>query len=105
MYPFTRGDSDPVNPNALFNALQKAEVTIYYNSVGENTYGDSWPKGAFPAGNTNVSTCAVGHVHIGTRYTCIIILMWQLMTRKIMVLHSDWLISYSRESVLREIFK
>ena len=53
-----------MNPDALHNALQKAEVTIYENSVGENAFGDSWPKGAFPAGDTNVSTCAVGTLHI-----------------------------------------
>ena len=54
-----RGDSDPVLPDDLHNALQKAEVTIYPNSVGEDAYGDNWPKGSFPAGDTNVSVCAV----------------------------------------------
>ena len=54
-----RGDSDPVLPDNLHNALQKAEVTIYPNSVGEEAYGDNWPKGSFPAGDTNVSVCAV----------------------------------------------
>ena len=55
----SRGDSDPVNPDQLHNTLKKAEVTIYWNKMGEDVYGDSWPKGAFPAGATNVSNCPV----------------------------------------------